>query len=196
VLGHAVWFDTARFRPSIRRARNTFRAGRRSVEYPFGNFEAAGIDLRRTSAPKYPRASPGDHFVHENPKAKPWMPGIKYFPLFGPVGVMLSSCTTRSGRMSLLATSRPHRKCSCLPSPRGRLRYGFAGHTSATANSQLTFHLNHSVGADQCHYTTLPALFLGRSAANRDIERLLTRVMAPTFSCVYRTGCQPTLKSI
>ena len=31
--------------------------------------------------------------------------------------------TTRSGRMNCWATGRPHRKCSCQPSPRGRLRY-------------------------------------------------------------------------
>jgi len=33
---------------------------------------------------------------------------------------------------------------------------GFAGHapTSATANSELTFHLDHSMGADRAHYLT------------------------------------------
>jgi hypothetical protein len=31
--------------------------------------------------------------------------------------------STRSGRTNRSATSRPHRKCSCLPSPRGRLRH-------------------------------------------------------------------------
>src|ERR1019366_2866484 len=50
-------------------------AARRAVEHPFGNFKAAGLHLRRLSAPKCPRASPGHHFVHEHPKAKPWMPG-------------------------------------------------------------------------------------------------------------------------
>src|ERR1019366_8261345 len=49
-------------------------------------------------ASKCPRASPGHHFVHEHPKAEPWMPRIKYFPFVGPVGVMLSSCTMTSER--------------------------------------------------------------------------------------------------
>jgi hypothetical protein len=70
----------------------------RSVEHPVGNFKTAGLYLRRLSAPKCLRASPGHHFVHEYPKAEPWMPRIKYFPFFGPVGLMLSSCTTLIGR--------------------------------------------------------------------------------------------------
>ena len=31
--------------------------------------------------------------------------------------------STQSGRMNRWATSHQHRKCSCQPSPRGRLRY-------------------------------------------------------------------------
>ena len=53
--------------------------------------------LRRLGAPKYPSASLECHRVDEDPTAKPRMPGIKYFPLFGPVGVMLSSCTMAPG---------------------------------------------------------------------------------------------------
>jgi hypothetical protein len=58
------------------------------------NLKTARHSLRRLGAPKYPHASLESHFVNEDPPAKLRMPGIKYFPLFGPVGVMLSSCTT------------------------------------------------------------------------------------------------------
>jgi hypothetical protein len=48
---------------------------------------------------------------------------------------------------------RRHPRCSCLPSPRGRLAppTGSAGHApaSAKANANLTFHPGHSMGADQ-----------------------------------------------
>src|SRR5262249_34134884 len=43
-------------------------------------------------------------------------------------------------------------------SRRGRLRYADAGHAGATANLKLTFHLDHSAGADQ------NALALGHGA--------------------------------
>src|SRR5262245_3666074 len=59
--------------------------------------------------------------------------------------------TTRSGPTPQLDTSHQHQRCSCPHSPRGRLRSstGFAGHAGATANLKLTFHLDHSAGADQ-----------------------------------------------
>jgi hypothetical protein len=76
-----------------------YPAARRSVEHPFGNFKAAGLYLRRPSAPKCTHTSPGDHFMHEDPNAEPWMPGIKNFPFFGPVGIMLLSCTMKSERI-------------------------------------------------------------------------------------------------
>jgi putative transposase len=43
-------------------------------------------------------------------------------------------------------TSRPHEKCSYLPSQRGRLRYD--SHAAETTASKLTFQPDHSVGAD------------------------------------------------
>jgi hypothetical protein len=46
--------------------------------------------------------------------------------------------STRSGRMSLSATSHPHRKCSCQPSPSGRLRYADRLRRPRWRNGQLS----------------------------------------------------------
>jgi hypothetical protein len=118
---YTAWIQSSAINP--RRIGARYPAARRPVEHPFGNFKAAGLYPRRLSASKCPRASPGHHFVHEHPKAEPWMPGIKYFPFVGPVGVMLSSCTAPSVRMPRSATSHLHRRSSCRHYPRGRLRY-------------------------------------------------------------------------
>src|SRR5262249_47483931 len=56
--------------------------------------------------------------------------------------------TSRSGPTPQSDTSHQHQRGSCPHSPRGRLRYA-AGHAGATANLKLTFHLDHSAGADQ-----------------------------------------------
>src|SRR5262249_13198140 len=44
------------------------------------------------------------------------VPGIKYFPFFGPVGVMLLRCTTRSGPMPQWDTSHEQHFRSCIRS--------------------------------------------------------------------------------
>ena len=58
--------------------------------------------------------------------------------------------TTRSGPARRSDTSRRHQKYSSLPSQRGRLRSidGSAGHAGATADLELTFNTDRSVGAD------------------------------------------------
>ena len=57
--------------------------------------------------------------------------------------------STRSGRMHRSATSHQPPRCSCLRSPRGRLRYAtsLAGHASTPAGLELTFHLDHPMGS-------------------------------------------------
>src|SRR5215813_5985417 len=65
-----------------------------SVEHPFRNFQTAGRPVRRLSTSKCPRASPRHRIVDEHTQSKPGVPGIKYFPFLGPVGVMLLRCTT------------------------------------------------------------------------------------------------------
>jgi itaconyl-CoA hydratase len=49
---------------------------------------------------------------------------------------------------------RPRPKSSCPPSPRGRLRNpaSSVGHAGASASSQLTFHLDHSMQAGQARH--------------------------------------------
>jgi hypothetical protein len=83
------------------------------------------------------RAAPSAVSAHRNVRGLPllitsWtntrrpnqgVPGIEYFPFFGPVGVMLLRCTTRSGPTPQSDTSHQHQRCSSPPSPRGRLRY-------------------------------------------------------------------------
>src|SRR5438132_10956693 len=58
--------------------------------------------------------------------------------------------STRSGLTPQSDTSHQHQRCSCLHSPRGRLRYAdrLRRHAGATANLKLTFHLDPSAGAD------------------------------------------------
>jgi hypothetical protein len=123
------------------------------------------MPLGRTSIPEFPDSgpphpqsqhiemsacSPRYHIVDEHTQSKPGVPGIKYFPFFGPVGVMLLGCTTRSGRTHRSDTSRQHRNiCPCLRRMAGcATPTGSAGHASATARLKLTFHLDHSVGAN------------------------------------------------
>jgi hypothetical protein len=81
-----------------------------SVEHPFGNFKTVRHHLRRLGAPKNPHAFLESYLVNEDLPAKPRMPGIKDFPLFGPVGVMLSSCIMSpepTGRWTKIASPAP-----------------------------------------------------------------------------------------
>src|SRR5262245_57776398 len=79
----------------------------RTVEHPFRNFQTAGRPVRRLSTSKCPPASPRRHIVDEHTQAKSGVPGIKYFPFFGPVGVMLLRCTMRFTRTRLSAIVHP-----------------------------------------------------------------------------------------
>jgi hypothetical protein len=60
---------------------------------------------------------------------------------------------TMQRRFAARSPARPshqHQRCSCPHSPRGRLRYAdrLRRPAGATANLKLTFHLDHSAGAD------------------------------------------------
>src|SRR4029077_16826315 len=62
--------------------------------------------------------------------------------------------STRSGRMHRSATSHQPPRCSCLHSPRGRLRYvnQLRCHASTEAGLELTLHLDHPMGSHQCPF--------------------------------------------
>jgi len=89
--------------------------------------------------------------MNVNYASAPRMKAIKNFALLSPVGVPASTCTTRSGLMPQSDTSHQHQRCLCLRSPRGRLRYAdrLRRPRWRNRNLKLTFHLDHSVGADQ-----------------------------------------------
>src|SRR4051794_34736088 len=57
--------------------------------------------------------------------------------------------STRSGRMHRSATSHQPPRCSCLHSPRGRLRYvnQLRRPRSTEAGLELTLHLDHPMGS-------------------------------------------------
>src|SRR5262249_57748212 len=78
------------------------------------------MPLGRTSIPEFPDSGPprppsqhiemsscfpASSLVDEDAQPKPGGPGIKYFPFFGPVGVMLLRCTIPSGPMPHSAPS-------------------------------------------------------------------------------------------
>ena len=51
------------------------------------------------------------------------MPRVQQFSNLSSVGVLKPCCTTASGRTRPSVTNHQHPRCSCLRSPRGRLRY-------------------------------------------------------------------------
>src|SRR5215831_15495555 len=97
-----------------------------SVEHPFRNFQTAGRPIRRLSTSKRPRPSPRHHIVDEHTQSKPGVPGIKYFPFFAPVGVMLLGCTTAIRLIRALTDARPIKPSStrCLSARRPNLGRG------------------------------------------------------------------------
>ncbi len=71
----------------------------RPIEHPFGRFQTTCAFFTRLRAAQNVHTAPLHRFMYEHRPAKPRMPGIKNFPFLGPVGVMLSSCTMRRGRI-------------------------------------------------------------------------------------------------
>ena len=70
----------------------------RPIEHPFGRFQTTCAFFTRLRAAQNVHTAPLHRFMYEHRPAKPRMPGIKNFPFLGPVGVMLSSCTTSRAR--------------------------------------------------------------------------------------------------
>ena len=80
----------------------------RPIEHPFGRFQTTCAFFTRLRAAQNVHTAPLHRFMYEHRPAKPRMPGIKNFPFLGPVGVMLSSCTTmRRGRTFRSLRMRP-----------------------------------------------------------------------------------------
>jgi hypothetical protein len=94
------------------------------VEHPRRDLKPSVRRLSGKTATEDRSVTLFDHFMDMDLPPGPGMPRIKKLALnTSTVGVPLSSCSTRSGRMNHSDTSRPHPKCSCLHLPRGRLRY-------------------------------------------------------------------------
>lgn len=98
--------------------------------------------------------------MDEDPKAKPWMPRIKYCPLFGPVGVMWSSRTTLFDRTLRSAIDHPHRGLHTrAPGFAVWISYARRALAGAKTNPALTSLPDHSIGAghEDVRYMALPA---------------------------------------
>ncbi len=78
----------------------------RPIEHPLGCLQTACALLTRLAAAQQAYTTPVHDFMNEHHAARPWMPGIKNFPFLGPVGVMLPSCTMRSGHTLLWVKTR------------------------------------------------------------------------------------------
>jgi len=151
-----------------------------SVEHPFRNFQTAGRPIRRLSTSKCPRASPRHHIVDEHTQAKPGVPGIKYFPFLGPVGVMLSRCTTRFTRTRLSDIVRPV-SLSPLTQDPDRVR-SFGGYN--TENRSVISPL----------VKTLLRSFLPRPIHDRCASRVPTRDIRTVAVFLSPNGCSGTCR--
>jgi hypothetical protein len=73
-------------------------AAHRAIEHPGWKLAVMPVRRRCRRAAEYPYLSLDDHTMDEDPLPEPRMPWVQNFALLGPMGGLLSSCTTPSGR--------------------------------------------------------------------------------------------------
>jgi hypothetical protein len=95
----------------------------RSRRWETYRIRALRLTSASSSSPKLKNGPRLDRRVNADSKTKPRMPWVQQFSKLGSVGVLKLGCTTRSGPTPQSDTSHQHQRCSCLHSPRGRLRY-------------------------------------------------------------------------